>query len=285
MRRLKDRVPLTALVIGILASIAAFTKVAAAAEKSDFMDIRRYYQTNDLVNFFDAAVFNGIEDAVLIKPGEVVVTPVLQTAREFPYQLEFSRDYNIELCMVGRGCGQDSPVVYFEARGANRLTFFGMPLEEWIMLNISEREQFRPSVNAYMELVEKGARLVESAQGRQVTRTCVSVAIGHDLNWTPKLTSSAPRVLVLSNHVYSSWFDRPSTSRCLLSSLLQATGVRASVTDLFVEVEQVAQFGPEVDCILKLLADDSLIDGMSRNEALQVIEEIQASGASCRRLN
>lgn len=256
----------------------------ASEAASDLMSIRQHYAAGDLVKLFDAVVFNDIDDAVIIKPSEIVVTPVPQNAPGLPYQEEFIRDYNIVLCMAGRGCQQDSSVVYFESKSSNFLTRWGRPLEDWIVMMLGGKEQFRPSVNAYMELVEVGARSVESAQGPRITRTCVSASVGHDRNWQPVPTRSAPRVLVLANFL-APRSDRLQLSECFLSSLLEATGIRAPVADLFVAVNEVAQPGREVDCVMKLMADERIVDGMTRADALLAIEAVQASGISCETLS
>lgn len=277
------------LAVFVLALFTAPTPLRANERTPvDLERIRLAYETNNVVELFDSIVFSGEAQTEIFKPAKGLLINHFGWSKTeaLPYVQGFINEFEVEVTYDT--ADKSGSVMFLEPISANVIdrwidrwsddhiarvssAFSGTLSERWIRANHIANLK---AIAAHNLSVHKG----------RAWSTCSHTLVDVDDQGTPIQAQQIGDVSLVSVLLYKVPNEFGSSS-CLHESLMYGLGVRSVLqrdfSQLYVRKDGVAYPGKELSCFLKVYQNPAVVDGMSREEALAVVSEMQANGVVC----
>lgn len=152
-------------------------------------------------------------------------------------------------------------------------------------------ESYKTQLSVMFDSLKKARRSIvkSSDEGHFSERgwfSCAQLKVGHKLDGALDALESSPRVSTTSAWSIGSGRPHPyETGGCRLQGLLSVVGLRGgsetNMAELYTGMDGAPIIGPELRCVLNLLYNSKISDGMKRNDVLAILVSLNEVEANC----
>lgn len=294
------------LMLGLFPAAACASQEARPVEMS-VAAVKQYYRDRDYISLFDALVFAGGEYTQVIRPSEIYFSrPVYSFGVLRHLEPILSKVEKVYL----RGELRGVPLKYVHAQktsqevlssGGAIVHSVGMDddrFEEGLSLGLAGTLTIFPKTKNYTdqlslmfnELRRARKTILKFSQAGHFSKrgwfSCAQMKIGHQLDGALSPYENGRRLSVISAWSFGGEFPHPDeTRRCRLQGFLSVVGIRGSVHSNFeaLHVKESGEptVGPEIQCALDLLYHPQISDGMTRSDALSLLDKLEKLETYC----
>ncbi|MEQ9519029.1 MAG: hypothetical protein RLN89_06265 [Parvibaculum sp.] len=247
--------------------------------------LHRYYQTNNLVELFDALALRDGDEPHVLKPEILFFNQAIyDDMRLFSNVKEALEFANVGIIAIENAKGQIGATVYFEGVGSGSIVGWKerhLPVASSAFgQDITLIDLLRGQAMA----VERTYQTYVSSYPRGEWSICSQLELDRDFNGQ-LVPQSDVEVGSMAAVYFSSVADFKNFSKCFLETTLFGLGLRGVLRledpTFFEWRDRRPYAGPIILCALKILRDDKIQHLMPRDVALAVVSEMQKEGIGC----